>query len=497
MKRLLVQHLKAFGLTLALILLASDAYADRGRVKIQDGNVVADNGTRLRGAPFFLDHFSIDDMRNNESTYRNYFKSISQTYNMNLVRICPWIGDWEVMNREDRWYEKNRDDYIYMTDKAVQWAAEDGIYAVVNLHMRFNTYADVQRAKDFWDVFAHRYESRTHVIYELVNEPNPASVKDTYNMRDIYQYVRRKAPSTHLILWSIADPDSLPVSAVRTRSEGIDYSNASVGFHTYDWLIGKDFRWKKAKEYRDNGFPVINTEFFSLTDADNYPIAWEYVVDNVRMAEQDGFSWMQWSPVFNYRFTNQGLSNNDLKFTDTYKNRIRDGYNGVQGIGYFWGKDNGTGTPPPSNDSRNDYNQGSSFAGYKRFKDDWQGFYAHASSTANGATTQAANLRPDWGTQKWEFELAYGNTYRIRNVWTGKYLTAETNQAWSSVTTRLSEPNWSSQRWVLERAQNNSVRIKSEWSGYYLNSTGSEWGGFALGPLDTGWGSMRFYLQNY
>ena len=138
----------------------------RGRVQIVNNNVVADNGEPLRGAPFFLAIFGIDDIEPNEAQYRAYFKEVVEDYHMNCVRICPWIGNWAFMNTEDPFYDHHRSQILEMIDKCVQWAEEEGIYAVVNLHTRFNTPLELQRAKDFWNVVAPRYKDKTHVIFE-------------------------------------------------------------------------------------------------------------------------------------------------------------------------------------------------------------------------------------------------------------------------------------------------------------------------------------------
>ena len=358
MLRVCVKVLLA-NIALAAIFYSSLSVAEmRDRVSITaDNNVVSDTGQPLRGAPFFLDLFSIFEtqtngnvvggMQANEALYRQYFSEMVTEYNINTVRIAPWLGVWETMQVEDQYYDSHKSEFVYMVDTVVDWAEEEGIYAIVNLHTRFGTDADLQRMKDFWDVFAPRYKDKTHVIYELTNEPktqfwtednivqrrininDPDLIEDydsntliQTSMAPLYQHVRAIAPDTHLILWSPNNPSSLPLQDIIDSSTGIDYSNASVGFHIYEFTLDKKSQWDIADTYRDN-FPTMLTEFYSLTHADNYPIDYAHLITNLKTAEERGYSWVQWGPTANYANLNQKITHNEIKFSDLYKDLIQ------------------------------------------------------------------------------------------------------------------------------------------------------------------------------
>ena len=82
--------------------------AARGRVKIQNGNVVTDTGAPLRGAPFFMGIFDVPDMKANETLYRNYFREVSQKYHMNTVRLGLWVGDWSFLIKGSQWDDHHK-----------------------------------------------------------------------------------------------------------------------------------------------------------------------------------------------------------------------------------------------------------------------------------------------------------------------------------------------------------------------------------------------------
>jgi len=412
--------IKSFSIAAIAILFAQTAFAEmRDRVSITaDNNVVTDSGQPLRGAPFFLDLFSIFEtdtrggvvggMQANEDLYREYFGRVVRDYNMNAVRISPWIGVWETMQVEDQFYESHQSEFIYMVDTVVDWAEEEGIYAIVNLHTRFGTDATLERMIDFWDIFAPRYKDKTHVIYELTNEPktqywtdenivqrriniNDPSLVENYDPNTLIQtsmaplcnHVRGIAPDTHLILWSPNNPSSLPLEDIQNNSDSIDYSNASVGFHIYEFTLDKKAQWDIADSYREN-FPAVLTEFYSLTRADNYPIDYAHLTTNLKTAEERGYSWIQWAPTFNYANLNQQLTHDDVKFSQKYKDAVENNMYAVfdsqgndqrnsEGTTYvvnasgvdengntiagsvvrvneaktYWALDNGTGTTPP------------------------------------------------------------------------------------------------------------------------------------------------------
>ena len=45
------------------------------RIKTANGTLVSPDGRPLRGATFFVDLFGVQDMRDNEAKYREYFQS--------------------------------------------------------------------------------------------------------------------------------------------------------------------------------------------------------------------------------------------------------------------------------------------------------------------------------------------------------------------------------------------------------------------------------------
>jgi hypothetical protein len=308
----------ALAIALVGCLFPATAEAARGRPLIQNGNLVTDGGERLRGAPFFMSIFNTWHMRQNETTYRDYFRSVSRDYGMNCVRVAPWIGNWEYDIKNNT---NHNSEILYMIDKVVQWGGEDNVYVIINMHTAYGTVLTQTRVMDFWNIVAPRHQDKTHVIFELVNEPDVPSARST--MAGIYSAVRALAPNTHLILWSLNNPDANGFTAQDLRNaSSISYVNASFGFHVYEYILDKNVKWEAAKAIRTAGFPVACTEFYSMTNANDLPIDYNFLVDNIEFARSSTYnmSWIQWAPRFNYASLDQ-YGDNDAYNSDIGSSR--------------------------------------------------------------------------------------------------------------------------------------------------------------------------------
>ena len=292
-----------------------------------DNNVVTEFGTPIRGVPFFLDAFAVadflDGMSVNLPTYEDYYRRGLQESQMNAVRCSPWMGMHEYFAFDgDQAFDQAQ--YDILLDNCVQWAEDNDVYAIVNYHTQFGTVLQPDLVKGFWDVYAPRYEGKTHVVFELVNEPEIESAKR--EMQGIYDHVRALAPDTHMILWSVFDPTVITAQEIKASTPGIDYQadNVSVGWHNYR-DVGDTGGYDRVDEFAAAGLPVINTEFWSLTDRNNYPISYGSIADNVRVSEARGRSWMLWGPFLNYEVVSTGVTHDQLKFSSTFIDAVRNG----------------------------------------------------------------------------------------------------------------------------------------------------------------------------
>jgi Cellulase (glycosyl hydrolase family 5) len=195
----------------------------RGRVRVQNGTVVADDGSLLR-----MVHSYVHDFFSPYYTDVHWWRAMRDVGHFNTVRVMAYLGSWpkspQIMDLKT---------LLPRLDGMVDLAAEAGLYLLIDNHSECCGNQDVTNDTVFWKAVAPRYKDRTHVFYELKNEPWQYSGLPEYE-RTMYEVTQPLAPETHIILWTIENLIHLsdPLALVRSLP-GIDYSNASVGVHPY------------------------------------------------------------------------------------------------------------------------------------------------------------------------------------------------------------------------------------------------------------------------
>lgn len=196
-------------------------------------------------------------------------------------------------------------------DDLVDWADQDGLYLILtigngNQPGGFNA----TFASQFWTIYAPRYAGRTHVLYEIQNEPyfnfgngtaepSPATVLDFE--RDMYNLIRSYAPSTPVLFFSYGvfqDPASIKqdVANLKTRIPGLTWSNEAIAFHGYATfantqstllaILGTDVPngW--------HGAPCMQTEFYDSSNSSA-----KQDVNQTILYEDDFTSWLTFLDV--------------------------------------------------------------------------------------------------------------------------------------------------------------------------------------------------------
>ncbi len=227
-----MKNLLCFFILLVFASLLCYANPGRGRVKIAHGTIVTDKGTLLRGCVVGTDIVGYT---------REQFNSIKE-YGLNTCHLGVWnVSDvgTELAASIDSIVKWTEEDSLYLIITPTSGAAWNPLFGLVDS-------TNYKCTLDFWKFYAPRYKDKTHVIYELVNEPcqylhSSDTLPRFYS--DGYKIMRDSAPDTHIILpiiWS-ADWDPWHMKAwaniesdiKRLTDRGVDMSNVSISFHTY------------------------------------------------------------------------------------------------------------------------------------------------------------------------------------------------------------------------------------------------------------------------
>ncbi len=214
----------------------------RRRVTIQNGTVVSDCGTLLRGGVAEVFAWGKQTGSTAYATDPAYYRALRRA-RLNAVRVVCF-DPWQRSNEYPHWDLSNQEDcanFLRELDTVVRLAAEHGLYALIDYH-NVGAY-DLPHLQSFWSLVAPRYAGQTHVLFELANEPvswYPDNYSDEVlrDLESVYHQVRALAPQTHLVLLSFPNvakgrPKSGPMLDVVVRMRGIDWTNASVAVHPY------------------------------------------------------------------------------------------------------------------------------------------------------------------------------------------------------------------------------------------------------------------------
>ncbi|MEM9160778.1 MAG: cellulase family glycosylhydrolase, partial [Verrucomicrobiota bacterium] len=263
-----------------------------------NGEVLTDTGEKLRGGDFRVTEADTGKIQGDYSNFENYFKGHVTAANLNVVRITVRYPDWN----------RNPADFAYPVKEAIKWCQDIGVYACINLHTHYGQDINLTKAKQFWNYFSAYVtagvanKDNPNVFFELSNEPiipmNPQSSNLAAKTNDLYSHVRGLAPDTHLILFSVAQTVHAPVSLI-SQATGVNWSNASVGFHAYTNESDMTADWVFAEGIRAAGYPIICTEFKSKNETNN-SIDWNRLMHGIAEGESRPSSWMHWNPKINY-----------------------------------------------------------------------------------------------------------------------------------------------------------------------------------------------------
>jgi hypothetical protein len=242
---------------------------DRGRVQIANNTVVADNGFRLHGEHLrmsFLEYEHRGEIGiNMDRAYDlEVWQEFVERYHLNTVRLLlyrppqKWSDEPDDCPPVGRCFNTVQEAIPYLDDM-VETASMMGMYVIIDYHPVGGYYKDDAIA--WWNALAPRYKERTHVVYELSNEPVMWSA-GSYQQEDIefeeelYQLIRGHAPDTHIILWSFAEASGNGDSMLTQVNQGskISYDNASVGYHPYK------YNQNELNALKNAGYAVIDTE---------------------------------------------------------------------------------------------------------------------------------------------------------------------------------------------------------------------------------------------
>jgi hypothetical protein len=226
--------------------------AQRGRVQIQDGTLVTDRGTLLRGAFVGINNpWNEMPPRENVTAIKNL--------GLNCIHLYT-----------ESYWDENRNGagpgYLFdKVDSLVTWTAQDSLYLIITFAgLDIHNDTNVTFVKDCWEIYSERYKDETHVIFEIFNEPTDVPFSnDMINLeKELYAIIRSNAPETHILLLS---PWNFFYDEILTNIEmldNVDWSNSSIAGHAYQ-RPAQDYI-EPIQRIKNAGYAITVTEFHSF-----------------------------------------------------------------------------------------------------------------------------------------------------------------------------------------------------------------------------------------
>ena len=218
-----------------------------------------------------------------------------ETFGINVLRIAMYTA-------ENGGYciDGDKEALKAIVDKGVQICEEEGIYAIIDWHILRDgrPQANQPEAEKFFDEMSKKYGDKTHVLYEICNEPNgdyASWPKIKEYAEDIIPIIRKNDPDAVIICgtpsWSklCYAPEKFP----------LEDPNVMYTMHFYA-ATNKETNRKDMQKALDAGLPVFVTEFGIVeSNGDEAPDTAE------------GDAWMELCDKNNISYVMWNLSNKD------------------------------------------------------------------------------------------------------------------------------------------------------------------------------------------
>ncbi|KAJ3121567.1 nucleolar DEAD-box protein required for synthesis of 60S ribosomal subunit [Nowakowskiella sp. JEL0407] len=279
-------------LQLLIVALVPSADAMRGRPKLNGKTFVADNGRPLRGPYTSTEWVSTAAPKSMIASLKNL--------GFNALHLYA-----EVFGNNPAGYHASQ------VDSIVQSTADLDMYLVIVIGNGANNGKhDTNWAVNFWKFYAPRYASKTHVIFEIQNEPvawgppysspnaNPPGAIDL--QVQCYKAIRAAAPDTPILFFSYSVlyggltatndvmKDIKAMNQILFGNPNAKWTNEAVAFHGY---AGKQMVHDAVQGIIANGYPCMMTEFGSSSQG--------IETDFVASLESLGVSWLAFEGIGN------------------------------------------------------------------------------------------------------------------------------------------------------------------------------------------------------
>lgn len=225
------------------VMAAADALAARPRPVKSNGTFVTSSGALLRGVAISSD-IGVVPSETDIAKIKNL--------GMNTIHLYAECSSCGPVTGK-----------VAAVDAVINAAENLGLYVILTIgNGGENGSFNLNFVNAFWNFYAPRYKDRTHVMYEIQNEPfswGPPYDTNTLNMeKNTFNLIRAQAPNTPILLMSYAVPVNYQAAINEINGLGLNLSNAGIAIHGYG-ITDTEFS-NTITGLKNAGFAVVVTE---------------------------------------------------------------------------------------------------------------------------------------------------------------------------------------------------------------------------------------------
>lgn len=262
-----------------------------GQLTTEDGQTIQLQGISTHGLSWFPQYVNHDMMQQTRDEW-----------GCNVFRLAMYTADYNGYLAGD---EQNKQNLKGLIDQAVNDAETFGMYIIIDWHILSdgNPLDNVDESMAFFTEMSQKYKDKTHVIYEICNEPNGAatwgSVKEYANQ--VIPVIRQNTDAVILVgtpNWcqyldqAMADPLGQPDQESPDSPE--TFQNIMYTLHFYADTHRDDLR-QVLQRAADAKFPVFVSEF-GICDASGNGVINETEADKwLALMNDHQISYVMWN----------------------------------------------------------------------------------------------------------------------------------------------------------------------------------------------------------
>ena len=188
-------------------------------------------------------------------------------------------------------YDKSIKDKVYeLTDCLIDL----DMYIIIDWHILSDgdPMKHVNESKEFFEEYSLKYAKIPNIIYEICNEPNGVTWKDSIKpyANTVIPIIRKNSPDSLIIVgtpsWSSQLDDII--------SSPLEFDNILYAFHFYAASHKTEYR-RRIEEALNNNLCIIISEWGTTNLTGNGGISLDSATEWLNFLEKNNISWINWS----------------------------------------------------------------------------------------------------------------------------------------------------------------------------------------------------------